>query len=691
MTGPYERCRLACPYWLSTIRSVHLPPVTDADIPAAARGDLAVVAQAIQTSSLPSAALAVERARRLVDLGTQAGAFLAVVSSLIRMNTGDLIGAQRVLDEAAALHATSAALHQARGVIRLRQQDFVGAVESFSTCVQLNPEAGDAWGALAVIHALEQDHAAAEKAAREALRLNALQEGLVPLALMQATYLQGKPVEGAMDFSSLVERGEARVAEWLEGFPPINVDHMVHRHGKPVYFIYADHNYVIEHAIPLLLSLKETRSDSAAHLHVANPGRGLRTILARLRNTLGGMPLQVSTETVMVEQYALPSVYHSCMRFVRMYQLLTMSESPVVMLDADVLVRRNPVPLVEQPPTDVVVSRSPHDPLWSTYYGGYLQVNPTAAGRAYLGQVAAFILDNIRKGTARWFLDQTALAVCCDALKSQARFATLVDGATRAQDYTGDEFFWTAVNENKYGDNPHTREKRRLRATFGFEPAILEQQEQFELAGPPGRQMVVRAGDDDLAPALRSGAVWRKPEIDVLLEVLRPGSTVVEAHANDGGITVPLARHVGPRGRVFAFEPRQGAFQRLMANVVLGGVRNVFGRQRACGVEVGREVSDDSEAPLAIDDLDLDACHLIRLDTDGDEALMLASAEQTVRRHHPLLYVARATSTFPPAVAAIIRPLGYRVLINAPHGSPAGFLCLPPESRIVINGLTLLE
>jgi hypothetical protein len=691
MTRLYEHCRLACPYWLSTIRAVQLPPVTDADIPAEARSHLAVVVQAIQTGSLPSAAPAVELARRLVDTGTRVEVFLVVVSSMIRMNAGDLPGAERLLDEAATSHATSAALHQARGVVRLRQRNFAGAVESFNDCVQLNPEAGDAWAALAVIHSLEQDHAATEKAAREALRLSALQQGLVPLALMQATYLQGKPVEGAMDFSSLDEPGEAKVAEWLGGFPPIDVDHMAHRHGRPVYFIYADHNYVIEHAIPLLLSLNETRSDSAAHLHVANPGRGLRAILARLRNTLGDMPLVVSTETVMVEQYAPPMIYHSCMRFVRMYQLLALSDSPVVMLDADVLVRRNPVPLVEQPPTDVVVSRSPYDPLWSTYYGGYLQVNPTPAGRAYLGQVSAFILDNIRKGTARWFLDQTALAVCCDALKSKARYATLVDGATRAQDYTGEEFFWTAVNENKYGDNPHTREKRRLRATFGFEPSILEPQEHFELAGPPGRQMVVRAGDDDLAAALRSGVVWRKPEIDVLLAVLRPGSTVVEARASDGGMTVPLARHVGPCGRIFAFEPRQSAFQRLMANVVLSGVRNVFGRQRACGIELGREVSDDSDAPLAIDDLELDACHLIRLDADGDEASVLASAERTIRRHHPLLYVARAAATFPPTVSAVIRPLGYRVLINAPHGSPSGFLCLPPESRIVVNGLTPVE
>lgn len=476
MTEEFENCRAACPYWLSTIRGVQVPSLAEQDVPDSVRPEFTAILQAIRSGTLPAAAPAVDQALRHVGPGTPAEAFLLVVASLVRMNAGDLPAARDLLDVAVTRHPQAAAVYQARGVVRLRQQDHAGAVADFKACVSLNRDSGDAWAALAVIHAVERSHPATELAARQALRLGVQQHGLVPLALMQATYLQGKPVEGAMDFSSLEQPGEARVVEWLAGFPPVDTRSMVHRHGRPVYFIYADDRYVIEHAIPLILSLAETRAEAAVHLHVANPGRGLQQILARLQSTLGRMPLQVSSESVLVEQYAAPPIYHSCMRFVRMYQLLTVSDSPVVMLDADVLVRRNPVPLVIPPPLDFVVSRSVHDPLWSTFYGGYLQVNPTPAGRGYLGQAAAFILDNIRKKTARWFLDQTALAVCFDRFREGSQFSELPDGATRAQDYSGEEYFWTAVNENKYADNLHTREKRRLQTMHRFEPEELERQ-----------------------------------------------------------------------------------------------------------------------------------------------------------------------------------------------------------------------
>lgn len=487
MTLPFENCRRAHPYWLATIRAVQLPPLAEADIPTAAKDEFATIMQAIRSGALPAAGPAVERASNLVAPGTAAGAFLSVLASLERMNSGDLVAARIVLDKAAAMHPRSTAIHQARGVVRLRQQDHAGAVESFTACVALDAHRGDAWAALAVIHAIERNHLPSEEAARQSLRLGTQQHGLVPLALMQATYLQGKPVEGAMDFASLAEPGETRVAEWLKDFPPVDTAEMVHRHGKPVYFVYADHKYVIEHAIPLLLSLGESGAQAVVHLHVANPGRGLRSILARLQDSLGNIPLHVSTETVLVEQYAAPAIYHSCMRFVRMYQLLTVSDSPVVMLDADALVRRDPVPLIERPPTDVVVLRFVHDPLWSTHYGGYLQVNPTLQGRAYLGQVAAFILDNIRKRTARWFLDQTALAVCNDSYQKIAQFADVPESTNRFHDYKGDEYFWTAVNDDKHGDNPHTREKKRLRSKYGFQLEDLDRlarSEQSQVLAP---------------------------------------------------------------------------------------------------------------------------------------------------------------------------------------------------------------
>jgi hypothetical protein len=561
---------------------------------------------------------------------------------------------------------------------------------AFEGSVAADPSNAAGWAALAVIHAIEQNHAATETAAREALRLGNEHFGLVPLALMQATYLQGKRVEGAMDFGSLEADGEAVVEAYLPGFPPVDLAALCHDGEKrPIYFIYADHAYVIEHAIPLILSLKESAGDAAVHLHVANPGNGLRRILDRLKLALGGMPLRVSGESVVVEQYAAPAIYHSCMRFVRMYQLLRMNEAPVIMLDADVLVRKNPVTLVHPGPIDVVVSRSPHDPFWSTYYGGYVEVHPTGPGRAYLAQVAAFILDNIRKGVARWFLDQTALATCADKFSKSATVGTLPPSASGVGQFTGHETFWTAVNQDKYADNEHTREKRRLRDAYGFQPDALEPDREAELIATPTGKIFVPKDDSVVPRTLRIPEPFRKREFDMLAGLLPPGGTVVEAWANVGGWTIPLARRLGPRGRVFAFEPDRFLCQLLQTNITINGLRNVFAEQRRCVFappnSSNRRLFDDDQKPIAIDELSLDACHLLCLDVEDAEWGVIAGADATLRRFHPMLYVTARSGTLQPHSRRLLESLAYRIHAHSAAAFGSAFLCLPPESRVQIS------
>lgn len=58
--------------------------------------------------------------------------------------------------------------------------------------------------------------------------------------------------------------------------------------------------------------------------------------------------------------------------------------------------------------------------------------------------------------------------------------------------------------------------------------------------------------------------------------LLRPGDTVIDAGANLGCYTVPLAEAVGHNGRVIAFEPFRTMHQLLTANVALNGLQNVW-------------------------------------------------------------------------------------------------------------------
>lgn len=696
MTSLFENCSKACPYWLSTIRGLQLPTLQSDAIPVAALPFLQEIAAAARDGRLSAAAPSIEKARSAVDSSMLASAFVETAAAAIYLGEGNAEAARLAMARVAPMHEGHPAVQHSRGVIAVQQGQYAAAVEAFNASVAADPGNAAAWAALAVIHAIELDHPATERAARESLRLGNQHFGLVPLALMQATYLQGKPVEGAMDFASLGDDGEARIESLLKEFPPVDESTLQHPgESRPIYFIYADHAYVIEHAIPLILSLKETAATAAIHLHVANPGNGLRRILHHLRSTLGDMPLVVSSESVVVEQYAAPAIYHSCIRFVRMYQLLRVNAAPVIMLDADVLIRKNPVELVHPGPIDVVVSRSPHDPFWSTYYGGYVEVHPTAGGRAYLGQVAAFILDNIHRGVARWFLDQTALAACADKYAATASIGTLPTSACGAGTFTGNETFWTAVNQDKYADNAHTREKTRLRDAFGFQPAELEPRREAEAVATATGRWILPKDQSALSRQLREPEPYRKRDLELLADFVRPGATVVEAWANVGGMTLPLAARVGPRGRVFAFEPDHFFLQLLQANITINGLRNVFAEQRRCiaaEANLGHQrLFDDEQEPLAIDALGLDACHLLSLDVGADEWRVIAGAIDTVRRLHPVVYVTTRDGGMRPQAYQFFAEFGYRIHINSNASLGTAFLCLPPESKMQASGLPLSQ
>jgi len=66
---------------------------------------------------------------------------------------------------------------------------------------------------------------------------------------------------------------------------------------------------------------------------------------------------------------------------------------------------------------------------------------------------------------------------------------------------------------------------------------------------------------------------------------LNKDNYVIDVGANIGGFTVPLAERVGPKGKVFAFEPFRILNQHLNANVALNGLKNVYLFQHGCGIE----------------------------------------------------------------------------------------------------------
>jgi FkbM family methyltransferase len=159
---------------------------------------------------------------------------------------------------------------------------------------------------------------------------------------------------------------------------------------------------------------------------------------------------------------------------------------------------------------------------------------------------------------------------------------------------------------------------------------------------------------------------WAELETEVLSAFIGLGSVVVDIGANVGTHTLAFSRRVGPGGSVRAFEPQRMIFEllerTLAANhcdnvtAVHAGVGRVAGEMVVPAVDYAGHVNvgglalvqdepcdatewDERErAPIvSLDELELEACHLVKVDTEGIENDALAGMAGTVRRLRPVV------------------------------------------------------
>jgi FkbM family methyltransferase len=196
-----------------------------------------------------------------------------------------------------------------------------------------------------------------------------------------------------------------------------------------------------------------------------------------------------------------------------------------------------------------------------------------------------------------------------------------------------------------------------------------------------GRRLI---GRGDLVLAKRGGIVWQldlREGIDFAIYLLggfelrtlrayrdhvRPGEVVLDVGANIGAHTLPLARLVGPTGRVIAFEPSDFAFAKLRRNIELNPqlAQAIEACQIMLAASPAEPLSKDVYAswPLdrsdnlhedhagrltsttgaTVDALDefvaargLTRIDFIKLDVDGNEHKVLAGSSSTLHQFKP--------------------------------------------------------
>lgn len=227
---------------------------------------------------------------------------------------------------------------------------------------------------------------------------------------------------------------------------------------------------------------------------------------------------------------------------------------------------------------------------------------------------------------------------------------------------------------------------------------------------------IVNRHDEVVSRSLKQGGVWCPHELDLLKQLIPAQGTVVEAGANYGSHTLAFATFVGPEGRVYAFEPQRIVYQALCGTVALNSLGNVITFNAAAGeaagwIEVpqpdyatadnfgalslqkprGQPTIGTEHVPvIPIDQLALPACHVIKADVEGMEAVVVRGAVATIARHRPFLYLENHDDERRAPLIALCRSLGYDLYWHGTQFDP-NMLCVPAERGMQVQGLSRVD
>lgn len=231
-------------------------------------------------------------------------------------------------------------------------------------------------------------------------------------------------------------------------------------------------------------------------------------------------------------------------------------------------------------------------------------------------------------------------------------------------------------------------------------------------------RMLAFEGDQFMTPTLVKRGEYSPQEWAMLEQLAKPGLPVVEAGANIGVHTVPLARRCAP-APLIAFEPQPRVFQVLCANLALNGIANVLAYPEACGEAEGSALVPlvDYESPgnfggialqgegevgirvrvIALDSLELTALGLLKIDVEGFEPQVLKGAAATIARCRPTIYCENDRPENQDEVIQLLAGMGYQLYWHTPELSDpevfggqrfvsVNMLAIPRERGTVVQG-----
>jgi FkbM family methyltransferase len=185
----------------------------------------------------------------------------------------------------------------------------------------------------------------------------------------------------------------------------------------------------------------------------------------------------------------------------------------------------------------------------------------------------------------------------------------------------------------------------------------------------PGRlERVARSAFEGVSPYWRANLGWLRakrrgdPERDLVDSIVRPGMVVADVGASAGDFTARMARLVGRRGTVHAFEPHPIHRARLASmaahrpRIVVHPVAlsdrsgtaelhvPVIRTRPRYGLATLRPVEGGERVPIRTERFDevfgeAERLDFVKCDVEGHEQAVLAGAEASLRRLRPVLLI----------------------------------------------------
>lgn len=193
--------------------------------------------------------------------------------------------------------------------------------------------------------------------------------------------------------------------------------------------------------------------------------------------------------------------------------------------------------------------------------------------------------------------------------------------------------------------------------------------------------------DDDkwIGRSLALYGEYSEYEVAVFEKCLKPGGVALELGANIGSLTVPMAKIVGPTGKVIAFEPGTDTLALLRKNVEQNGLSDIVeiipkGASDAPGtapivynpnpnypkVEIGdnphtRGSKIDGWIDLiTVDSLNLERLDFAKIDVDGCEQYAIEGMRETIMRCRPFIFIENEIPDKAEKLTATLIDMGYR-------------------------------